>query len=79
VVDFDGEWFRLQPKHAPECTINCFGAAHQGCKVGLYFDKEDNSLFKIVDDDGQSFRLAPKHAPEQTLNVIGAGKATEEN
>ena len=28
VVDFDGTWFRLQPKHAPECTINCLEGKH---------------------------------------------------
>ena len=73
MIDFDGTWFRLQPDHAKECTLNVVGAGQAGALLALWNDKHANSLFRVIDDDGCTFRLQVKHCQSCHLTPVDGG------
>jgi hypothetical protein len=68
LIDVDGKYFRLAPKHLPKKFLAPSGRDDgEGDLLVLEEEKSESSLFEAADAQGGYFRLAPKTASGKYL------------
>jgi len=79
ILDIGDEWFRLfSLESSSGLSMNCLGGRGTlGEEVGLWNDRCDNSLFRVVEHDGEYVRLQPSHARDKVLSVSGVKNGSQ--